>query len=574
MPAVLGLNFHHDTAATLVVDGRVHAAEEERWSGIKHNHSAHKGTLSAPTRALQWCLDAAGIDPRDVDAVWAASMRPNPAAGWWLAEERDELAALLPTPLGERLRLLSHHTAHVLSGYLLSGHEHAAGLVIDAGGSALGSDFGPGRERITGYELRPDRIDRVHQTMPDVLPGPAGPRRVHSSLGHFYRNLARRVIPPGDEPEGSMIALAAFGDPEHYRGEVRTLVRLGDDGNLHIAPPWGSADSSTPLRLGGRSWTVDNVTEQPENERANLAAAVQEIFTTAVVHVARHLRRLTRAPALVFSGGCALNSHLNGQLAADSGFDTLFVAPAPHDAGTAVGAALYGWHYQLGQERLPVPTDANWGPHPGTLPTGALPPGYRACTGLGSELTRAVAALLADDHIVGWVQGRLEFGPRALGHRSILAHPGNPATRDRLNTVKKRAAYRPFAPAVLAEHATDWFMSAGDPFMNRVARVRRCRADRIAAVAHQDGTARVQTVSADHQGLRELLEQFHQRTGLPLVLNTSFNRKGTPILRTAEQATAAAAKLGLDALAVGDTLLLADHVADPRTTALRGRTEG
>ncbi|GAA3771438.1 carbamoyltransferase family protein [Streptomyces chiangmaiensis] len=571
MPAVLGLNFHHDTSAALVVDGRLYAAEEERWSGVKHNHPTRKGTLASPTRALQWCLEAAGLEPQDIDAVWAASMRPNPAAGWWLAEERDELAALLPTPLGEHLRLLSHHTAHVLSGYLLSGHEHAAGLVIDAGGSSLGTDFGPGRERITGYDLLPDRIDRLHQGMPTIVPSPAGPRRVHSSLGHFYRNLARRVIPPGDEPEGSMMALAAFGDPQHYGAQVRDLVQLGDDGEIRINHPWGSADSSTPLLLGGRAWTADNAAEQPEHERVDLAAAVQEVFAESVVHIARHLQRLTGASTLVFSGGCALNSHLNGQLAADSGFDTLFVAPAPHDAGTAVGAALYAWIYQLGQERLPVPTDAAWGPYPGALPTTAVPPGYRALTGLGPELAPTVAALLADHHIVGWMQGQLEFGPRALGHRSILAHPGHATTRDRLNAIKKRATYRPFAPAVLAEHATEWFMSAGDPFMNRVATVRRCRADRIAAVTHHDGTARVQSVAADHQGLRDLLQHFHNRTGLPLLLNTSFNRKGTPILRTAEQAVPAAADLGLDALAVGDTLLLADHVPDPCATTLRTR---
>ncbi|MGA5701816.1 carbamoyltransferase C-terminal domain-containing protein [Peterkaempfera bronchialis] len=379
------------------------------------------------------------------------------------------------------------------------------------------------------------------------------------------------MIPPGDEPEGSMMALAAFGDPHRYGAHIRELVRLGDEGEVRIDHPWGSADNSTPLLLDGRAWTADNVAEQPEHKRADLAAAVQWVFAESVVHIARHLQRLTRTSALVFSGGCALNSHLNGRLAADSGFDTLFVAPAPHDAGTAVGAALYGWHYQLGQERVPVPTDAAWGPGPGVLPTTTVPSGYRALSQLGSGLAPTVAALLAEHRIVGWVQGQLEFGPRALGHRSILAHPGHTATRDRLNAIKKRAAYRPFAPAVLTEHATEWFMSSGDPFMNRVATVRRCRADRIAAVTHHDGTARVQSVAADHQGLRDLLEQFRDLTGLPLLLNTSLNRKGAPILRTAEQAVAAAVDLRLDALAVGDTLLLADHVPDPRAASLRAR---
>ncbi|MFB7643196.1 carbamoyltransferase C-terminal domain-containing protein [Streptomyces sp. NPDC056084] len=203
-----------------------------------------------------------------------------------------------------------------------------------------------------------------------------------------------------------------------------------------------------------------------------------------------------------------------------------------------------------------------------------MPSGYRTLTGLGADLAPAAAALLAQHRIVGWVQGPLEFGPRALGHRSILAHPSHAVTRDRLNAIKQRAAYRPFAPAVLAEHATEWFMSAGDPFMNRVAHVRRCRADRIAAVTHHDGTARVQSVATDHQGLHELLQRFHEHTGLPLLLNTSFNLKGTPILRSAEQAVQAAAGLGLDALAVGDTLLIADHVPDPRALSQPSLREG
>jgi carbamoyltransferase len=564
MPAVLGLNFHHDTSAALIVDGHLYAAEEERWSGIKHNRKPHnrKATLTAPTNSLDWCMDAAGVGPEDIDAVWTPSMRPTPAAGWWLAEERGELAALLPGSLGGRLRLISHHTAHVMAGYLLSGHDHAAGLVIDAGGSSLGSDIGAGRERVTGYDLRPDRIDRIHQALPSLSPGP---RRAHPSLGHFYRNLALRLVPPGDEPEGSMMALAAYGDPGRHHDEVRALIHLGSHGEVHVAHPLGSADADTPLLIGKRAWSADSVAEASLTERADLAAAVQEGFADAVTHVARHLRHLTEADTLVFSGGCALNSHLNGRLATDAGFGTLFVAPAPHDAGTALGAALYAWHYQLGQPRLAAPTDAAWGPEPGPLPTTGLPAGYRIVPNLGAQLVPTVAALLADHRIVAWVQGPLEFGPRALGHRSILAHPGHAATRDRLNAIKQRATYRPFAPAVLAEHATEWFMAEGDPYMNRVAQARHCHADRMGAVVHRDGTSRLQAVTTEHTGLRALLEEFHRRTGLPLLLNTSFNRKGTPILRTAEQAVHAAADLGLDALAVGDTLLLADGIPVPAT---------
>ncbi|MFE1411363.1 carbamoyltransferase C-terminal domain-containing protein [Streptomyces sp. NPDC058746] len=561
MPVALGLNFHHDTSAAIIVDGQLYAAEEERWSGLKHHrpHGRHKGVLTSPTASLAWCLEAAGIEPDQVDVVWAAGMRPHPVGGQWLATEHEELAALLPDPLGRRLRLMSHHTAHMLSGYLISGLGHAAGLVIDAGGSPLGADFGPGRERITGYDLRPGHIDRVHQTLPSLSAGPAGVERLHHSLGHFYRNMAHRVIPPGDEPEGSMMALAAYGDPARYRQTIGELIRLGDDGSVRITAPYGSKDSRTPLMAGGRAWTQAGVANVSLSERADFAAAVQEAFAAAVVHTARHLRWLTRATDLVFSGGCALNSHLNGTLAQDSGFDRLFIAPAPHDAGTAVGAALYGWHHHLGHDPLPAPADAGWGPVPGTLSLPDVPEGWQSLGELGDRLGPTVAGLLAGGSIIGWVQGPMEFGPRALGHRSILAHPGHADSRDRLNTIKRRAGYRPFAPAVLDTHLGDWFTGEADPFMNRVARIRPEHAADVPAVVHHDGTARVQTVTAGHTGLGGLLEEFRQQTGLPMLLNTSFNLKGTPILRTAAQAAQAAAGLGLDALAVGTTLLVADH---------------
>ncbi|MBC9717824.1 carbamoyltransferase [Streptomyces sp. TRM66268-LWL] len=560
MPAVLGLNFHHDTSACLIVDGRIYAAEEERWTGIKHNRAKRAGLLTPPTGSLAWCLQAAGLTPYDIDEVWTPAMRPNPAAGAWMSTERAELAAMLPSPLADRLRLISHHTAHVLAGYLLSGEDHAAGLVIDAGGSALGADIGVGRERISGYDLHPDRIDRVHQAQPTLGPSPMGPRRSHPSLGHLYRNMAMRVIPPGDEPEGSMMALAALGDPDRHYKELRDLLVLGDNGFVHVESPWGTYDTDTPLSLDGVFWTAATAADKSLEMRADLAASAQRVFGEAVVHVATHLRRLTGAGTLVFSGGCALNSHLNGTLAERSGFDRLFVAPAPHDAGTAVGAALFAWHYVLGQPRLPVPDGASWGPAPGPIPVGDVGRGYRMIGGLGDRLPSMAARLLADHRIVGWVQGGLEFGPRALGHRSVLAHPGRLETRDRLNALKRRASYRPFAPVALAEEASKWFVGEGDPFMNRVVKVRACKADRVPGIVHHDGTARLQTVGPQPGSLRALLEEFQQRTELPVLINTSLNFKGTPILRTADQAVRAAVELGLDAAAIGDALLIAPHV--------------
>jgi carbamoyltransferase len=386
-------------------------------------------------------------------------------------------------------------------------------------------------------------------------------RRTHS-LGHFYRSLAVRCTPPGDEPEGSMMALAALGDPARYRDQLRALIHLGDEGQVRISPLLGGYDLDTPLVLGSQAWSRDTAATRPERDRADLAAAAQEAFEDAVVHVAAHLRRVTGAGTLVFAGGCALNTRLNASLAERAGYDALFVPPAPHDAGTALGACLYGWCHELGQAPPALPADAAWGPPPGTADAVVLlAAGHQVSRGLApAELTRRVAGLLADGRVVGWVQGAMEFGPRALGHRSILAHPGSEQVRDRVNQIKQRAWYGPLAPAVLAEHAGAYFDGTADPFMNRTARVRPQMRGRLAGVTHADGTARVQSVAAGHGILRDLLEEFGRVTGLPVLLNTSLNLKGQPIIRTAAQAAGAFTTLGLDALAVDGTLIVRSGV--------------
>lgn len=570
MSVALGVNFHHDTAACVVVDGRIVAAEEERWSGVKHNRTRRQDYLSAPDQALRYCLDAASVTADEVDTVWAASMAPVPATGAWASTEQVHLAGLLPPPLGKRLRLLSHHTAHVLSAFPLAGIDRAAGLVIDAGGSALGADIA-GRERISGYHLTWSEWERVHHALPSYESATAGRlvRRNHS-LGHFYRNLAVRCIPSGDEPEGSMMALAALGDPHRYRDQLRALVHLGEDGQVRIQPPLGSYDLDTPVSLGSQMWSRDTAAALSLQDRADLAAAAQDLFEDAVVHIATQLRRITGTDTVVFAGGCALNTRLNAALAQRSGFKALFVPPAPHDAGTALGAALYGWRFDLGHAPPATPIDAAWGPQPGTVDTAAVRTvDHQVTTWLTrEEMIRRVADLLADHRVVGWVQGGMEFGPRALGHRSILAHPGSRQVRDRVNRLKQRTPYRPLAPAVLAEHAATHFHGTVDAFMNRTAVVRPEQRERLAGVTHVDGTARVQAVASGQGAFRDLLDAFWRRTGVPVLLNTSFNLKGSPIIRAARQAVDAFAALDLDALSVADTLIVrADRSAEPADRA-------
>jgi carbamoyltransferase len=542
---VLGLNFHHDTSACLITGGRIIAAEEERWSGLKHHRSVRDQYLTAPEASLAFCLEAGGIDAAEVDAVLAPAMAPYRAPGD-RNKERAATAALLPAVLGAKLQLVSHHLAHLMSAWPLSGWEEAAGLVVDAGGTHLGPGFDD-RERISGFHLHNGRAEQIFAN---------APARPAHSLGHFYRNLAVRCILPGDEPEGSMMALAAFGDPDRYRPALEQWIRLEAEGQVRITAPLGRYDLDSPLEIGDRAWSRASAGEVSETDRSDLAAAAQAVFEVALIHTARHLREATGSPRLVFAGGCALNSKLNGRLAEAAGFDEVYIAPAPHDAGTAVGAAWIA----VPQEQWPRqrPIDADWGPEPGPF---VCPPGWALAS--PGPVHRTAAGLLARGAVIGWVQGGLEFGPRALGHRSILAHPGAVATRKRVNAIKQRADFRPLAPAVLAEYARDWFTARGDAFMNTTATARHCKADRVGAVVHADGTARLQAVHAGHTGLRELLEAFGGRTGVPVLLNTSFNRKGAPILRTAAQAAGAAADLDLDALVCGDQIAL-----NPRSTHL------
>jgi carbamoyltransferase len=555
MHAALGLNLHHDTSACLIAGGRIVAAEEERWSGVKHNRTDRSDYLSFPVNALRYCLEAAGLELDSISSVWSVSMSARDPLRHWLEPEHAPERAVLPPTLRERTRFLGHHTAHIMAGFATSPFERAVGLCMDGGGSAFGWDI-RGRERVTGYDLTSSKLLRVLQQLPAHAAAGDAAEVVESSLGHWYRNLAVTCVPPGDEPEGSAMALAAYGDPDRFYAELRRLVTLRRDGVVAIAPPLGSYAVGRSFRIGGLEWSAASVHDKPLELRAALAAAAQRVFEEAVVHVARHLRKVTGCRQLVFSGGCALNAQLNSRLAERAGYDDLYVAPAPHDGGTALGAGLFGWCHELGQPRPPSPSDADWGPPPGNFQTQRS----SGASDLPDErLYDEVAKLLAASRMVGWARGGMEFGPRALGHRSILAHPGSAAIRDAINRAKRRADFRPLAPSVLRARAGDWFAGGGDPFMNRTAIVKPHRRNSLAAVTHVDGTARLQIVSEDG-ALHGLLMAFERRTGLPCLLNTSLNFKGKPIARTASQAVEIFDQLRLDALVVGNTLVVRDDL--------------
>lgn len=584
---IIGYNVSHDSSACLVEDGRiVGALALERVTGIKRGvvpaHS-YAAAMSLLTREL---LKAAAPRPTDVDH-WIATS----------TESRDQLdeARLLDvlglfTDPDRRLALPhpGHHLAHASAAFYCSGLEQAAGLVVDAYGSRIGDH----RERETAYTFRlstgPEVVWRTERDSHRIA-GSRGsdglriPARL-SGIGELYRvvTLALGFSEPGSvyDDAGKTMGLAAYGRPlsaeplfmridggaVQFDGAAQALVDLG------FATPAGEG-----FRLVSRS-----VGAPLTQLHRDLAAQVQAEFETVCLFLVDDLMRRTSNRELVLSGGCFLNSVLNTRIARECSPERLFVFPAATDDGNAIGAALYAHHALLGgsgpDERAPTPELRHVFLGPDRVP--------RAPDELLAMLTRwglvatihdnaersagAAAAAISRGEIIGWFQGRAEFGPRALGNRSILCHPGMVGMKDRLNArVKFRERFRPFAASVLAEHATKWFDLSveASPFMLFVCPVLPDQRECIPEIVHADGTSRVQTIPADLPGaFRCLVEEFEELTGLPMVLNTSLNTRGRPIVEYPEQAVECLFGTRLDRLFIGPY-----EIPAPDLTALHPR---
>ena len=536
MAAILGVNaVFHDPAAALVVDGvPVAAAEEERFSRRKHGKDAVAfSAWELPVEAMRWCLAEAGLTPADVDAVaysYDPDLAPAPgpdvtADGWeglrtlYVSRAPRFLATALPGLRPERVGYVAHHVAHAASACVAAPAESSAVLVLDGRGE-VASHLG-GRWRAGALE---------------VLAG----QRLPHSLGLLYEEVTAHLGFRRSSDEYKVMALASYGDPARFGPAFRDRVRATGDGGFMVEPV--DLAALTPARHPDEGW---------QDVHADLAAAVQRRLEEVVLDLARWLHARTGEETITLAGGVALNCVANGRLAAEGPFSRVWVQPAAGDAGTALGAAL-AVAARRGEPRVPFTTAAlgrGWDDDEIESVLKAAEQPYER----PADLAETVAEALATGAVVGWFQGRSEYGPRALGHRSLLCDPRRPENLGRMNALKGREEFRPVAPMVLAERAAEIFDGVQpSPYMLFVHRVDPAWVDRIPAAVHVDGTARIQTVSdADEPLVAAMLRAFERRTGVPVVVNTSFNTAGRPMVDTPRHALECFGSGPIDLLALG-----------------------
>jgi carbamoyltransferase len=569
MRSILGLSaFYHDAAAALVVDGRiVAAAQEERFTRVKHD-------ARFPRQAVGWCLREAGLRLEDLDLVafhekpllkldrllethaalapasLPAFVRAMPSWLTWKARMTRELARGLDGRYTRRFVLPEHHLSHAASAFLPSPFREAAILTLDGVGEWTTASVGVGE----GNRVR---------LLEDL--------RFPHSLGLLYSAFTVLCGFAVNDGEYKLMGLAPYGEPRFKDLILERLVDLKPDGSFHLDMRWFSwahGRSMTAPRLhrllGRGPRRPDAPLEQLDKD---LAASVQAVTEEVMLRAARHALARTGKRDLCLAGGVALNCVGNGRIARESGARAVWVQPAAGDAGGALGAALWAWHGLLGMPREPGDGDAMRGARLG--PAFSPEAARAALERVGARYERLadpaaraerVAGLLADGKVVGWFEGALEYGPRALGGRSILADPRDPGMQSRVNLmVKFRESFRPFAPAVTAERAAEWFELAPgveSPYMLLTTQVAASRRGRIPAVTHVDGSARVQTVDAARApALHALLRAFERRTGCPVLVNTSFNVKDEPIVATPEDAWRCFLATKIDALLLEDCLV-------------------
>lgn len=567
---ILGIScFYHDSAAVILRDGELlAAAEEERFSRIKHD-------FGFPKLAVAFCLQKAGITADDVDYVVfyekpflkfqriLSSVLQTVPRSWklfreamstWLLDKlwiKGYIKDRIGIP-GSKVLFVDHHASHAASAFLCSPFEEAALLTLDGVGEATTTAMGVGR----GNQV----------TLQQEIQFP-------HSLGLLYSAFTAFLGFEVNEGEYKVMGMAPYGKPS-YVDEVKRVIRLKDDGSFELDMRHFSFHSSPERtynarfeKIFGKAWqSKDKETLDPYY--ADVAASIQAVTEEAILNLARAVHRKTGMKRLCLAGGVALNSVANARVLKETPFEEIYIQPAAGDSGGALGAALYVYHTLLGKPRSITMEHAYWGAeHTNGQVHDYLREQNLSYEELGDEaLLDRVTDLLLQGRVVGWYQGRFEWGPRALGNRSILADARRPDMKDTVNAkIKFREPFRPFAPSTLAERTEEFFELPNamkhypGRFMLYVVPVVESKRDQVPAITHVDGTGRLQTVfSETNPRYHALISRFAQATGVPLVLNTSFNLKGEAIVNTPSDAYSTYARCGMDALVLGNCLLEKD----------------
>jgi carbamoyltransferase len=587
---ILGVScYYHDAAAALLRDGQlIAAAEEERFSRVKHD-------FAFPAKAIRFCLQEAKIDGKDLDYVvffekpfrkldriLASVLQTYPQSwkvfresmiGWML--DKLWVAGTLQSELGvsrEKILFSDHHLSHAASAFLCSPFEEAAILTVDGVGEWQTAASGVGRD--TKIQLT-KQIEFPH------------------SLGLLYSTFTAFLGFEVNEGEYKVMGMAPYGTPR-YADKVWKLVKQNDDGSFSLDMdyfcfhhstdrmynrrfvelfgdprpsnmPFFTESTGYPRYFGERP--TDYIAKCRINEHyADIAASIQRVTEDLLVGMARSAQKQTGLKKLCIAGGVGLNSVANSRILRESGFDEIFIQPAAGDSGGALGAALWAYHSVLGKPRSFRMEHAYWGQQFGAGEIKEFLTGENIAHQEAhntDDLLDRVTQYLMNAKVVGWFQGRFEWGPRALGSRSILADPRNPEMKDIVNSkIKFREPYRPFAPSVLAECATEYFTldHAAQQYPLRymlyVTPVKPDHREELPAITHVDGTARVQTVFREASPLYYgLIERFGRATGVPVVLNTSFNLRGEPIVTTPQNAFSTFSRSEMDCLVLGNFLI-------------------
>ncbi|HUO34605.1 MAG TPA: carbamoyltransferase [Candidatus Acidoferrum sp.] len=553
----LGINYSqmHDSSACISRDGEVlFAVAEERLSRIKHD-------ASFPRLAVRSCLDFAAVQPGELDFVCFGWPPVGTGTRYDLkcmltgrypinyvnvASLAKRYASLTSQGSGERsfrrafgptrasFRFVHHHLAHAISAYSYSGFDDAAVLVVDGRGTWEASSLWHGRN---------GRLEHVR-----TIPWP-------NSLGLFYAQFTSYLGFAPYSDEWKVMGLAPYGEPGVNLSEFLHLT--GESYRVSSRLLFGNGTSSTAFieaRLGPRRTPESEI----DQRHKNIAFAVQDSCEKAMLQLARASVRITGSRNLCLAGGVALNSKANGKILSSRTVDRLFVQPAASDDGVCLGAALAPLLEGGGKLPMREMRQAYWGPESSNGAIERILETYKLHFTRVDDPAATGASRIAEGKIIGWFQGRMEFGPRALGNRSILADPRDPEMTAKVNNaVKFREPWRPFAPSILCECAGQYIESAADsPFMILTAQVRPEKRSVIPAVTHVDGSARPQTVKREINPLYwRLIRAFEERTGVPVVMNTSFNLRGEPIVATPTDAIRTFFSSGLDALIIGSFLV-------------------